>query len=103
MTDALPITMPSIVNKLRNRLALRVLRAMPTVSVSGNLLAIAGELDGGVVVSAVEQSVATNDSHFDQIGGARHFRLGACCLDHQVALLQPAPLTTDVGCCRECG
>ena len=40
ITDALPITIPSMVNRLRNLLAFRVLRAMPTVSAMGRLLAM---------------------------------------------------------------
>ena len=42
MTEALPITMPSIVSKLRKRFALSVVRAMPTVSARGSLLAMNG-------------------------------------------------------------
>ena len=48
MTDALPMTMPSIVNIERRRFAFRVAKAIPTVSRMGSLAGIAGSASVGL-------------------------------------------------------
>ena len=48
ITEALPMTMPSMVSKLRSRLERRVLRAMPTVSRMGSLVGMAAVAAAGL-------------------------------------------------------
>ena len=48
ITDALPITMPTIVSKLRSRLLRRVVRAILTVSVGGIRRVISAQRADGI-------------------------------------------------------
>lgn len=89
ITEALPITMPSMVSRLRSRLARRVLNAIPTVSRRGSFEAMG--LDSALHHGGSAEQIADR-AHLDQIRRATHTGEGSSGQHHQVALGKQALL-----------
>merc|ERR1712100_648078 len=87
MGEALPITMPTIVSRLRRRLLRRVDRAIRTVSVAGMRRFMVWRRSDQCRLCFV-----ADDAHLDQIRGSGNSGVGACGLNHEITLLQQVEL-----------